>query len=132
VAILGLAFRGGVDDTRLSPVYDLIDHLLKRGYEDLAVHDPYVERDERLGELGIPLYRDLRAALEGREVVIIATDHPEYAGLTPSVLLQLAGVGRLGIVDGRLVVRDWRNVPPNVVYVGVGRPLVRGASLTAL
>lgn len=127
IAVLGLAFRGGVDDTRLSPTYDLIEHLLSRGYGRLVVHDPYVERDERLEELGLPLTRDLGAALRGRNLVVIATDHPEYAGLTPALLQQLSGAERLGIVDGRLAVGEWRNPPPGVLYVGVGRPAALGA-----
>lgn len=126
VAVLGLAFRGGIDDTRLSPTYDLLDHLLKRGYEDVVVHDPYVERDERLSELGIPLLRDLAEALEGRDLVVIATDHPEYGELSLRTLKELARVDRLGVVDGRLLVCDWRRAPPGVVYAAVGRPLVKG------
>ncbi len=127
VAILGLAFRGGVDDTRLSPTYDLVDHLLKRGYDSLVVHDPYVASDERLEAVGVPLLSDLERAVEGSDVVVIATDHPQYAELTPEQLLSLSKRPRLGIVDGRLVVRDWRRLPAGVYYVGVGRPLVRGS-----
>ncbi|RLF02310.1 MAG: nucleotide sugar dehydrogenase [Thermoprotei archaeon] len=126
VAVLGLAFRGGIDDTRLSPTYDLLDLLLKRGYEDVVVHDPYVERDERLSELGIPLLRDLSEALEGRNLVVIATDHPEYRGLSLRMLKELACVERLGVVDGRLLIGDWRHPPSGVAYAAIGRPLVRG------
>ncbi|MCS7104636.1 MAG: nucleotide sugar dehydrogenase [Thermofilaceae archaeon] len=124
VAVLGLAFRGGVDDTRFSPTYDLVDHLLKKGFEDLIVHDPYVERDVKLEELGVKLTGDLGEALEGRDVVVLATDHPEYAQLTLQELLNLSGGSRLGVVDGRLLIRDWRNPPFGVVYAAVGRPLV--------
>lgn len=124
VAILGLAFRGGVDDTRLSPTYDLLDTLLKKGYEDIVVHDPYVERDAQLETLGIRLERDLEAALRGRDIVVVATDHPEYAELDLDRLKDAAGRERVGVVDGRLVIRDWRTPPPGVVYAAIGRPLV--------
>ncbi|MEZ0345205.1 MAG: nucleotide sugar dehydrogenase [Infirmifilum sp.] len=125
IAVLGLAFRGGIDDTRLSPTYDLVDHLLKRGYDQVNVHDPYVERDERLDSLGVPLTSSLERALEGANIAVIATDHPQYFELTPERLLEMAGSQKLGIVDGRLVIREWRKLPKGVYYVGVGRPLVK-------
>jgi len=124
IAILGLAFRGGVDDTRLSPTYDLLDALLKKGYEDVLVHDPYVERDAQLEALGVRLERDLGEALKGRDVVVVATDHPEYAELTLGFLKSASGRERVGVVDGRLVIKDWRAPPPGVVYAAVGRPVV--------
>lgn len=126
VAILGLAFRGGVDDTRLSPTYDLIDNLLKKGYFVERVHDPYVERDETLASLGIPLTKEIEAAVKGADVLVFATDHPEYSNLTLALLKELSGAKRLGVVDGRLVLRGWREPPPGVAYVGIGRPLVKG------
>jgi len=123
VAILGLAFRGGVDDTRLSPTYDLLDALLKKGYGDVVVHDPYVERDAQLEALGVELVKDLESALRGRDVIVIATDHPEYAGLTLGFLKSASGRERVGVVDGRLVIKDWRSPPPGVVYAAIGRPI---------
>jgi len=124
VAILGLAFRGGVDDTRLSPTYDLLDALLKKGYGNIVVHDPYVERDAQLEALGIELERGLEEALKGRDIAVMATDHPEYAELTLSRLKGAMGRERVGVVDGRLVVKDWRAPPPGVVYAAIGRPMV--------
>ncbi|MEM1810104.1 MAG: nucleotide sugar dehydrogenase [Thermofilaceae archaeon] len=128
IAVLGLAFRGGIDDTRLSPTYDLIDHLMKKGYELITVHDPYVAEDRTLRDLGLPLTHDLAEAVRGKEVVVIATDHPEYADLTPTLLQKLAETDRLAIVDGRLVVKEWRSPPKGVIYVGVGRPLVKASA----
>jgi len=126
VAVRGLAFRGGVDDTRLSPTYDLIDHMLKRGYRRIVVHDPYVRGDETLEKLEIPLYQGLNEALEGSDIVVISTDHPEYRGLSLDAVRAAAGRERMGLVDGRLIVEDWRNPPPGVVYAAVGRPLTIG------
>lgn len=125
IAVLGLAFRGGVDDTRFSPTYDLIGSLLKKGYELLIVHDPYVAEDQTLRELGIPLTGELEEAVKGRDVIVIATDHPEYADLKPVLLQKLARADRLAIVDGRLVVKEWRTLPQGVIYVGIGRPTVK-------
>ncbi|MEM2218085.1 MAG: nucleotide sugar dehydrogenase, partial [Thermofilaceae archaeon] len=126
IVILGLAFRGGVDDTRFSPTYDLIDSLLKKGYSIERVHDPYVERDETLASLNILLSRKMEEAVKGTDVLVIATDHPEYSSLTLAMLKELSGAGKLGVVDGRLVLKGWREPPPGVAYVGIGRPLIKG------
>ena len=126
IAVLGLAFRGGIDDTRLSPTYDLLNHLLKKGFNDLVVHDPYVASDPLLSELEVELYKELLPAIEGRNLVVIATDHPEYRSLSLEFLKEASRSSRLGVVDGRLVVGEWRSPPQGVVYIAVGRPLARG------
>src|SRR5437870_6216966 len=45
VTLLGLAFRGGVSDTRLSPTYEVIKEFQKKGVEEIRVHDPLVKSD---------------------------------------------------------------------------------------
>ncbi|GGP19410.1 UDP-N-acetyl-D-mannosaminuronic acid dehydrogenase [Thermocladium modestius] len=123
VSVLGLAFRGDVDDTRLSPSYDVIKHLVNNGFKQLLVHDPFVEQDDVLRELGIPLTKDLDAALRA-DVIAILTDHSEYFKLS------LDDIGkrnaRAAVVDARHVIRNWRNPPRNVIYMGIGRPTVGG------
>ena len=121
VAVLGLAFRGGVADTRLSPTYDLVRHLEAYGVRDVVVHDPYVREDERLGE---QLTSDLSEALRGAHAVVIATDHPEYFELDVGWVLRATGRSAVAVVDGRHVVDVSRLPERGVVYVGVGRPWV--------
>jgi len=82
VTVLGLAFRGGIDDTRLSPAYDLINALIKAEIEKIAVTDPYVLNDPLLEELGFKLTKELDEALNGADIAIIAADHPEYEEIT--------------------------------------------------
>ena len=47
ITILGLAFRGGVADTRLSPTYTLVRKLLQLKITDIIIHDP-LSNDELL------------------------------------------------------------------------------------
>jgi nucleotide sugar dehydrogenase len=121
VAILGLAFRGGIDDTRLSPTYDLINALVKGEIEEITVNDPYVHHDPLLEELGFRLMKELDEALKGANIVIVATDHPEYEGITLQGLKDMMHKERIGVVDGRHIIRDWRTPPEGVIYVGIGR-----------
>ncbi len=126
VCVLGLAFRGGVADTRLSPTYDLVRELLKLGFRNVRVHDPRVRVGGDLPH-GVGLLSDMRAALEGCQVVVLSTDHPEYVGMSLAKLRELSkGVLRV-VVDGRDCLDD-RHVPEGMVYLAVGRPIKVGGS----
>lgn len=80
IAILGLAFRGDIDDTRESPTYGVVATLLKLGIrpEQIVVHDPYVKQDSKLAEWGVSLVDELEAALRGADLALVATDHSTY------------------------------------------------------
>jgi len=120
VCVLGLAFRGGVADTRLSPTYDLITELRTRGFLRIRVHDPLVHSDPMLPE-DVDLLSDLEEALSGCNVIILATDHPEYVGMPLPKLAEWSEARPLVIVDGRDIL-DASEVPKGVAYLAVGRP----------
>jgi UDP-N-acetyl-D-mannosaminuronic acid dehydrogenase len=77
VAILGLAFKADTDDERDSLSHKLI-RLLERELADVAVHDPHVATPTA----------SLQDALSGADVVIVATNHPEFTD--PLVLSSIA------------------------------------------
>ena len=76
IAILGLSFRGGVADSRLSVSYRLVDLLREKGFNQIMVHDPLIKRDSRFGEI---LTDDLDDVLSHSDVAIIVTDHKMYS-----------------------------------------------------
>ncbi|RLE87171.1 MAG: nucleotide sugar dehydrogenase, partial [Thermoprotei archaeon] len=118
IAILGLAFRGDISDTRLTPTLDLIRFLESYGITDIIVHDPYVKSNPTK----YPMVRNLEEAVKGRHIIIIATDHSEYKSLRPSKILRLSKLERIAIIDGRHIIDFKENVGGKVIYVGVGRP----------
>jgi UDP-N-acetyl-D-mannosaminuronic acid dehydrogenase len=67
VAVLGLAFKADTDDERDSLAHKLI-RLLERELADVVVHDPHVPSPT------VPLAE----ALDGAELVCVATDHSEF------------------------------------------------------
>ncbi len=91
VVVLGDAFRGDIDDTRLSPTHDIVALLKARGFKDIVVHDPYVREDQVLNELNVTLTNDLAEALRDSDIVLIVTRHSQYHGLRISDLVRLSG-----------------------------------------
>jgi UDP-N-acetyl-D-mannosaminuronic acid dehydrogenase len=90
VAVLGLAFKADTDDERDSLSHKLI-RLLERELADVAVHDPHVATPTA----------SLEEALSGADVVIMATNHSEFA--EPAVLAGIAERSR----GDCLVVDPW-------------------------
>src|SRR4029077_10777801 len=94
VALLGLAFRGGVSDTRLSPTYKIIEELERLKVKEIRVHDPLVSNDPSLPQ-NVKLTSSLSMAVEGADLVILVSDHPEYRSLT------IRELGEVPVYDGR-------------------------------
>ena len=110
VLVLGAAYRGGVKETAFSGVFPLVEALQARG-ADVQVHDPMYSDDE-LRELGLAPVQ----ATEAFDVIVVQTNHTEYADLGshdyPTVRT---------VIDGRRVL-DAANWPDATVVV-LGRGL---------
>jgi nucleotide sugar dehydrogenase len=94
VALLGLGFRGGVSDTRLSPTYKVIEELKKLKVKEIRVHDPFITTDPNLPH-DIMLTSNLSKAAKNAHLVILVSDHAEYRNITNEDLNGAA------IYDGR-------------------------------
>lgn len=116
VALLGLAFRGGVSDTRLSPTYRVIDELKRLKAGEIRVHDPLVSKDPNLPE-DIILTQSLKEAVGGADLVILVSDHPEYRNMTGE------SFGGVPVYDGRGVL-DGSKFPEGR-FASIGRPAAR-------
>jgi UDP-N-acetyl-D-glucosamine dehydrogenase len=71
IAILGIAYKGGVGDIRESPALRIMQVLSARGGQ-LAYHDPYVPSLPELGLDSEPLEQATAAA----DAVVLVTAHP--------------------------------------------------------
>jgi len=127
IAILGLAFRGDIPDSRLSPTYSLVKQLIKLGYQNVIVHDHLIKDDEILKRLGVILTMRLEEAIKDANVIIVSTDHSLYRKINLNYLLALAKKPTL-IVDGRNVIEIGKDItlPKGVIYVGIGRGAIMG------
>jgi nucleotide sugar dehydrogenase len=117
ITILGLAFRGGVSDTRLSPTFDLLREMARLKMKDIIVHDPLVNDDGLLAKFkDVRLTSNLDDAISGRDLIILATNHKEYSNIDPSIL------GKTPIYDGRGLLRPEKF--EKGLYGGIGRPFI--------
>ncbi|GAA0547472.1 nucleotide sugar dehydrogenase [Halorubrum ejinorense] len=82
VALLGVAYKGGVSDVRETPSLVIAEELLERGVDELRLTDPYVESDDIDYELS-----SLEESLNDVDAAVLVTDHPEYGALSPKTFV---------------------------------------------
>jgi len=112
VAVLGAAYKGGVDDTRESPAKYIVKELLEKGAR-VVVYDPYTKES-----FGAERADSLEDAVRDADAVVIVTDHPEFRSLDLETIAKL--VRHRIIVDGRRVVEPYQAVKHGFRYYGIG------------
>lgn len=95
VSVLGIAYKGNVDDVRETPSKKLIDLLIKNEYEVVA-HDPIVKKEviENFNVDSV-CYED---ALKS-DCIIIMTDHDMYKELKPEQVKNKLVISTKPILD---------------------------------
>jgi nucleotide sugar dehydrogenase len=103
ITILGLAFRGDVSDTRLSPTYSIIRELQKFGVKEINIHDPLVSDDPDLSSFrNVLLTSDLKKAIKDSDLIILSTDHDEYKKLGKTFFRNIPVYDGRGLLDRNL------------------------------
>lgn len=88
IGILGFSFKAGTDDLRESPIIELIERLLGKGY-DLRIYDRNVKlaslvganRDfilNRIPHISRLMVNDIEAVLDFAETIVIGNKDPEF------------------------------------------------------
>ncbi|MBI1751180.1 MAG: nucleotide sugar dehydrogenase [Acidobacteria bacterium] len=94
VTLLGVSYKGNVDDTRESPSLEVIADLKAQGIE-LGIYDPHVERFEHS-------LSGLEDAFRDSDCVLLMVDHNEFKLLDPGALGKL--MRRRLLIDTRKLV----------------------------
>ncbi|WP_435102076.1 nucleotide sugar dehydrogenase [Halarchaeum sp. P4] len=112
LTVLGVAYKGGVADTRRTPALPLLRRAQNAGY-DVRVHDPHVESFAVDPE-------PLADAAAGSDCLAVVTDHDAYESLDPDALAERMATPRL--LDTRNVVdaERWRDAGFTVRTLGDG------------
>lgn len=72
VAVLGLAFKGNVDDMRESPSTIVIDELQNLGL-DVISYDPHIKENKHATQT-----QSLEEATKDADIIVVLTDHNEF------------------------------------------------------
>jgi len=108
ISVLGLAYKGNIDDTRGSPAFEIIEKLKKMGGK-IKVFDPYVPKMSNCDNLNEAL---------SCECIVIVTDHDEFKNLDLNLLKEK---GAKVIIDGRNILDKEKIKELGIVYRGIGR-----------
>ncbi len=107
ITLLGLAFRGGVSDTRLSPTYDVIKELQKLKVKEIRIHDPLVKKDDFISNyINTFLFNELSEAIKGADLIMVIADHEEYKKLNYESLKNIALYDGRGIINIDKIILD--------------------------
>ncbi|PYX50472.1 MAG: UDP-glucose 6-dehydrogenase [Acidobacteria bacterium] len=123
IAVLGLAFKGGTDDTRESPSLRVVDALIEEGAA-LRLHDPKA----------MPLLQKVLPPQEGRltycdnpysaadraQALLVLTEWPEYRTLDWARLRSEMDVPL--VIDGRNLLDPKDPRQAGFEYISIGRP----------
>ena len=101
VGILGFSFKAGTDDLRESPVIELIERLLGKGF-DLRIYDKNVNiaslaganRDfilNRIPHISRLMVQNIAAVLEHAETVVIGNRDPDFKAMCRSSFAMING-----------------------------------------
>ena len=115
VAMLGLAFKAGTDDTRESPAIEIADRLVAAG-ATVRAFDPAV-RDVSID--GIEIVEDAYSACDQADVLVVATEWDEFKWLDLDKIAD--AMAQLHIVDARNLLDRGAVRRRGFTYQGVGR-----------
>ncbi|QUW21253.1 nucleotide sugar dehydrogenase [Sporosarcina sp. Marseille-Q4063] len=82
VAVLGLTYKGNIDDVRESPAMEIVSKLLDRGFS-IGVHDPHIKQNQVDFKLS-----PFNEAIEDAECLLVLTDHNEFKVLDENEIVK--------------------------------------------
>lgn len=118
IAILGVAYKAGTDDTRESAAVALAEQLLAL-HSHVVYYDPVARVDLRDGDARAVLARSALGAARGADAVVFATEWPELANVDLAALRRVMRGNVL--VDGRGIVAAESARASGFEYFGFGR-----------
>ncbi len=122
VALLGTSFKRDTNDIRNSPSIDIVETLIHKKVQKIQIFDPAAMDNFKI--LFPPseqcVYVDSAVeALQGVDVIVIATDWPQFRQLAETLLVLPE---RPLIIDGRRMLQqqypDLQNIGYNILAVG--------------
>ena len=118
VAVLGLAFKPGTDDTRESPGIDIASLLLGEG-AIVTAYDPLARAE--IDDTGFSQCETIGEAVRGASALVVATEWPQITEADWSRLVHTMNTPRI-VYDGRNALSGIAITAAGGRYIAVGRP----------
>jgi UDPglucose 6-dehydrogenase len=118
IALLGLAFKAGTDDTREAPSLVLASRLIAEG-ANVRAWDPVADGRGVLPDAAI--CESVEDAVRDADAAVIVTEWPELAELARPEIREL--MSRPLIIDGRNLLDPMQARAAGFAYEGIGRPV---------
>jgi UDP-N-acetyl-D-mannosaminuronic acid dehydrogenase len=112
ITVFGVAYKGGVDDTRETPALKFIKLAENEGYE-VKVHDPHVKEFE-YEVLG------LEESVRGSDCIVLITDHLEFKDFDPKEISALTRTKNVVDTRNMLDAERWNEAGFSVKVLGEG------------
>lgn len=124
IGLIGLAFKGGTDDLRESPMVQLAEQLIGKGL-NLSIYDPDVHLSSMLGanrrfiEEHIPhldclLHGNIEVVVDRAEVIVVALNDPQviarlkHCVRDDQTVIDIANIGSVRGLRGNYIGLSWR------------------------
>ena len=113
ITVLGVAYKGEVDDTRETPALKFIKLAENEGYM-VKVHDPHVKEFDYV-------LLELKDAVRNSDCIVLITDHSKFKEINPKEISSL--IRNKNVVDTRNILNKelWRENGYNVKVLGDGK-----------
>jgi UDPglucose 6-dehydrogenase len=122
IALLGLAFKPGTDDTRFSPSLALAKLLLEAGAQVVG-YDPQANANAKYDVPGLEVAPDAYEALQGAHCIVVATEWGEFRDLDFQRVHDEMAFPI--VVDARNLLDGPSIAAAGFTYIPTGRPVLR-------
>ncbi|QDP41596.1 nucleotide sugar dehydrogenase [Radiobacillus deserti] len=112
VALLGLSFKGNVDDMRESPSLHIVDQMKEKNI-NYTVYDPHI-KDIRLDQQVL----SLDEAIQDADIIVILTDHNVFKTYNPSEVGQAVNTKIIFDTKNCIDEMEWRQAGFDYVRLG--------------
>ena len=109
IVLLGVAYKGNVDDDRESPTYEIRSILESKGYM-VSLYDPLIKNNPDIST-------DLSIVTHDADCLVLVTDHNEFKTIDPA---DITNMRSKNLVDTRNVVdhKKWKDNGFSVTVLG--------------
>lgn len=118
MAVLGAAFKPQSDDIRDSPALDVAGQLHLEGAH-VSIYDPHAMPNAAKVWPTLTYAPNTAEAVQGADLVIVATEWPEFREADPVALGEL--VGQRTVIDARNCLDPAAWIAAGWRYTGMGR-----------